>query len=652
MNTISTEEKSKLKTNSNLVLVQSKLFSSSFSGPGKWIVFNPDNKKSFLVQGKDILPELVTILTEASGAHFDYTNDSKIQKLIDAGLLDTDNDSNISTFLERYQKAVLNYPPRDYYDPKWRKKDQDRMDAYAKMWPQPPKITKRLGEKIPLPSVDKQDLSPNDENKIDLKKLSAILRYNFAPIGKINGQFGPNLRKTSPSGGAKHPTECVIALPNKLNNLNPGFYVYDVETHSLIKDEDYPNEALESLNNGSIGFIIRTRVERPMWRYREIRSFRAIFIDAGHIVENIMELSKLYGYASSIQKPILKENDTFSWLDEPEVATVVITPEGRSIPYIGEKHQNNTFENYSNKLSITNPAIYFTFEDNQIIANVEWPQQDKVNISYAEFNILSHCLPSRRGDRNTITQGIIESIDGVLPDNVKKLKETNCLLPRGLGINFYRRLDLWVKHSWYINFITHLEVRNNTEQIIPKIQQKDNVLTASNLDVLFNRHTTRRFSSEAISRPVFNEIMNKVFPLASMEDENLRVFISAQNVEGMEKGLYEFDTKDREYINLSKTLTSDEIRALTIGLEFAGTGALSVWVYKGIDLKSPGLYEIELMELGQIGQRLCLACTDLGLGIFQTPAITDSQTFDTLGIDNEVESLTYYFNIGEKPKRK
>lgn len=55
-----------------------------------------------------------------------------------------------------------------------------------------------------------------------------------------------------------------------------------------------------------------------------------------------------------------------------------------------------------------------------------------------------------------------------------------------------------------------------------------------------------------------------------------------------------------------------------------------------------------LIDLGRIGQRLCEVATDLGIGVFLTPAAYDIQTCELLGITEADRVLIYVFAFGVK----
>ncbi|GII75864.1 hypothetical protein Sru01_08460 [Sphaerisporangium rufum] len=100
----------------------------------------------------------------------------------------------------------------------------------------------------------------------------------------------PLVRKTSPSGGSRHPVECYV-LARRVLGLAPGAYHFAVGTSELERIGDLPgDDRLRSMLPGlwrapfdPAAFVVVTGLwERNMYRYREPRTFRTVFMDAGH----------------------------------------------------------------------------------------------------------------------------------------------------------------------------------------------------------------------------------------------------------------------------------------------------------------------------------------------------------------------------------
>lgn len=118
------------------------------------------------------------------------------------------------------------------------------------------------------------------------------------------------INKTSPSGGSRHPTEAYLFACN-IQGLSSGIYHFNMDNSSLdlISDLDASEPALMSMFSGPMrasfsidGFVVMTSVfERSMWRYREPRSFRAIYMDVGHLCGTLDVVAKALGLNCLVQ---------------------------------------------------------------------------------------------------------------------------------------------------------------------------------------------------------------------------------------------------------------------------------------------------------------------------------------------------------------
>lgn len=128
------------------------------------------------------------------------------------------------------------------------------------------------------------------------------------------------INKTSPSGGSRHPTEAYLFACN-IQGLGSGIYHFNINNSSLdeIADLDTSEPALLSMFSGPMrasfqidAFVVMTSVfDRSMWRYREPRSFRAIYMDVGHLCGTLDIVAKSLGLNCLVQhglseKPIAK----------------------------------------------------------------------------------------------------------------------------------------------------------------------------------------------------------------------------------------------------------------------------------------------------------------------------------------------------------
>ncbi len=105
----------------------------------------------------------------------------------------------------------------------------------------------------------------------------------------------PNyLLRTAPSAGALYPVETYLAI-HKVEEMEPGIWHLNLPEFSLelLKGMDARQPLVQAclgqrfLGEASVDFIWTGILNRAMWKYRE-RAIRYIFLDAGHICQNLM----------------------------------------------------------------------------------------------------------------------------------------------------------------------------------------------------------------------------------------------------------------------------------------------------------------------------------------------------------------------------
>lgn len=97
-----------------------------------------------------------------------------------------------------------------------------------------------------------------------------------------------------PSAGARHAFETYLAV-NLIGGLEAGLYRYLALTHELVSlhhEQDFINRLKVACRNqehvldSAVTFIWISVLERMSWRYSE-RSYRYLFLDAGHVCQNL-----------------------------------------------------------------------------------------------------------------------------------------------------------------------------------------------------------------------------------------------------------------------------------------------------------------------------------------------------------------------------
>lgn len=253
------------------------------------------------------------------------TSSVLVDRLVDAGVLVECNDIaplekaatqwydyNWDAALH-YYLLTRGYPFVDYSDGNGFEVDDHRMEHYVTEEDVPPIYkTYEDAPTVPLPTVEtsknatsatigdvlkQPTLEPSlSGTRINRETLSWLLYYSFGETGSISfPRQGRFLRKTSPSGGARHPTEAYLAIID-VEDVPAGLYHYSVRDHALerlragdiesdIRDAIF--EIQELSFEPAFVIVLTSVVERSMWRYREPRTYRVLLQDIGHLIETV-----------------------------------------------------------------------------------------------------------------------------------------------------------------------------------------------------------------------------------------------------------------------------------------------------------------------------------------------------------------------------
>lgn len=150
-------------------------------------------------------------------------------------------------------------------------------------------------KRVPLPRVEEYLISRERNKPYSLlEKLFFSLNYCGGARDIVHDGFNkeyhflqlPTVRKAVPSGGGRHPTE-VFVVVRCLPGLLAGIYHYNVLRNSLDllnEDPEQIRTLLPDSSSAPASILMTSKLERAMWRYREARSWRAVLVDAGHMV--------------------------------------------------------------------------------------------------------------------------------------------------------------------------------------------------------------------------------------------------------------------------------------------------------------------------------------------------------------------------------
>ena len=144
---------------------------------------------------------------------------------------------------------------------------------------------------IPLEeAIKKRRSARNYSGKpVTMSQLSQLV---FSAQGMTGKTYGHPLR-TTPSAGALYPFE-IYVIANNVDTLDQGIYHYSILDHTLelVKSGDFRKEITsaglkqEMLGDSDVVFVLSAVFDRTRHKYGE-RGFRYVYIEAGHISQNI-----------------------------------------------------------------------------------------------------------------------------------------------------------------------------------------------------------------------------------------------------------------------------------------------------------------------------------------------------------------------------
>jgi SagB-type dehydrogenase family enzyme len=168
---------------------------------------------------------------------------------------------------------------------------------------------------LPIPaSIALTDKAPS--RSVDSRIFATAISMAFGKIGIIKVpqlEWGgaPAIRRSSPSGGARHPTEAYVVIVN-VPELKPGWYhvAIDPPELELLREGDVGASDLACIFPTSYArapfpvaaiVILTSLFERNMYRYREPRTFRTIHMDAGHLAASLEFIARTLGVRTFVQ---------------------------------------------------------------------------------------------------------------------------------------------------------------------------------------------------------------------------------------------------------------------------------------------------------------------------------------------------------------
>ena len=153
-----------------------------------------------------------------------------------------------------------------------------------------PKIDKDFKSRSLLTTIsERHSVRLYSKTALSLQSLSYLL---WCSTGIQRIEEGYEFR-TAPSAGALYPIETYLVV-NNVESLNSGIYHYAIQKHQLemLKEGQFGREIAASAlgqrmaMDAPVVFVWTAVFQRSKWKYDE-RAYRYIYLDAGHIAENL-----------------------------------------------------------------------------------------------------------------------------------------------------------------------------------------------------------------------------------------------------------------------------------------------------------------------------------------------------------------------------
>jgi SagB-type dehydrogenase family enzyme len=181
-----------------------------------------------------------------------------------------------------------------------------------------------------------------------LQQRRSIRRYQNAPLQEAElsqllwASQGITLIRnghgfrTTPSAGALYPVETYLVV-NSVEAIEPGVYHYAVPDHALeqLKTGDYSGEIAraaldqEVAQRANVVFVWTGVFGRSKWKYKQ-RAYRYVYLDAGHIAQNLALAAEALGLGScQIAALYDDEANDLLGVDGEEESTIYMTSVGK-----------------------------------------------------------------------------------------------------------------------------------------------------------------------------------------------------------------------------------------------------------------------------------------------------------------------------------
>lgn len=482
------------------------------------------------------------------------------------------------------------YHQRTKYDPETIAAKSSSLD-----WSSQPAVYKhyQVGRVYDL----KPSLGMSDQE--NWHQLSMFLLCSYGITAKIatNDQEFLYLR-AAPSAGGLYPAE-VYLISDGTELLPKGLYHYQPQDHTLVQfwqnDQVWQKLCIScfqhpALKVSSLAIATSAIFYRSAWRY-QARAYRRIYLDTGHLLGNIDLAGAINGFLpyaiggfqdQELNQLLFLDGDT-----ESVTTVVALLDPNTPIPPLAWS-----------ALASATTYDYSTIREEQLLSQLH---------SASQIQTLKLVTPSPELDKY----------------NFPFCPKESTLAAESIS---------WGDHLQYL------------EQTI------------------LRRRSTRTYSGGSIDFSSLvllleftyhprNFVDQGLYPRGNyFAPELLQTFLAVSNVTGLEDGCYYYSAAAEELRQIRFKNFRQELHFLCLGQELGRDAAVVLFhtadLEQAVSQYGDRAYRYLHLDAGQLGQRLNLAGTYLGLGVSGIAGFFDDQVNQLLGIP-EQEAVIYLTTIGQ-----
>lgn len=242
----------------------------------------------------------------------------------------------------QYHRTIRDFPSVDWSDADaWRENhgDGDAPSSYKRYdgtetidLPEPSEKLSEIGLST---AMNFRHRSAETDVDFGVQSLATLLFFVFGELDHFEDpDVGRLSLKTSPSGGARHPTEAYV-VPHRIDELEERVYHYSVEQHALeVVPDAHIEPIVDHVESGDssapiVSVGLSSVVARNMTKYRDPRVFRILQQDIGHLLETLRLVTTVYelhvDHYPELSPAVLSDAFCLDTFDEPVYGLVGVS---------------------------------------------------------------------------------------------------------------------------------------------------------------------------------------------------------------------------------------------------------------------------------------------------------------------------------------